>query len=199
MVSKGEQTRHEILATAVERARQLGLEGLSIGGLARAVGMSKSGLFAHFGSKQGLQCSVLEAAADGFVDAVVRPALRAPRGEPRLRALFDRWLAWVDHPDVAGGCPFAAAAWEFDDRPGPVRELISRKLAELQEVLARSARLAIAEGHFRADLDPLQFAFEVHGMLLEHHLHHKLLARPDASDRARLGLERLLADAHPKT
>ena len=119
---RGTRTREAILARAVAVASEQGLEGLSIGALADDLGMSKSGLFAHFRSKEGLQIAILEMAGARMVDEVVRPALAAPRGEPRVRALFDRWLAWEQSPSLPGGCPFMAASFELDDRPGPVRD-----------------------------------------------------------------------------
>src|SRR5712691_7251134 len=118
---KGANTRHAILTHATGLASQVGLTGLTIGALADHLRLSKSGLFAHFRSKEALQIQVLEHAAASFVEAVVRPALPLPRGEPRMRALFERWLEWDQSGALPGGCVFVAAATELDDRPGPVR------------------------------------------------------------------------------
>ncbi|HXI20661.1 MAG TPA: hypothetical protein VNH46_06230, partial [Gemmatimonadales bacterium] len=121
-MSKGLETRDTILHHATQLASKVGLCGLTIGTLAEDLALSKSGLFAHIGSKEQLQILVLERAAHDFIEAVVRPALREPRGEPRIRALFERWLAWDRDGLLPGGCVFVAAASELDDRPGPVRD-----------------------------------------------------------------------------
>src|SRR5262252_11254590 len=126
-MGKGELTRQAILERATALASRVGLEGVSIGRLSEELGLSKSGLFAHFGAKQALEVEVLRFAADRFVDGVVRPALAAPRGEPRVRAVFERWLAWDRRSRVVpGGCLFVAAATELDDRPGPARDELVR-------------------------------------------------------------------------
>ena len=121
-MGKGDQTRDAILERAVRLASQVGLEGLTIGRLAGALDLSKSGLFAHFASKETLQVQTLERAAERFVEVVLRPALAEPRGEPRLRALFERWLRWPQEVSQPGGCIFVQAAVELDDRPGPARD-----------------------------------------------------------------------------
>src|SRR5262245_409254 len=124
---KGEQTRDAVLAEALAQSSQLGLRGITIGGLAESMGMSKSGLFAHFGSKEGLQVAVMDFAIDRFIRVVLAPALTAPRGEPRVRALFDRWLGWDGYSDYAlpGGCVFVGVTTEFDDEPdGAVRDKV---------------------------------------------------------------------------
>ena len=196
MVTKGERTRNDILDTALLRALQVGLEGLSIGPLAADVGMSKSGLFANFGSKEGLQVAVLEHAATQFVDGTVRPALSAPRGEPRVRALFVAWLDWAERGvSRSGGCLFSQTAWEYDDRPGPVRDRLSQILGDWVGALARAADIARQQGHFRVDLDPDSFAQHLHGLQLAFHLHARLFRDPAARRRAEQGFEILLADA----
>src|ERR1700704_2875943 len=123
-MSKGATTRQAILSHALGLATKLGVEGLTIGRLADDLGMSKSGLFAHFRSKDVLQVEVLRMAAERFIETVTRPALTAPRGEPRVRALIDRWFSWEQSPPLPGGCPFTAAAFELDDRPGPARNFL---------------------------------------------------------------------------
>lgn len=192
-MSKGRQTREEILHVALNQASQLGLEGLSIGSLARLVGMSKSGLFAHFGSKRDLQMAVIDRAADVFIDTVIKPAVRQTRGEPRVVALFENWLTWTEGAALEGGCVLSSTPWEFDDRPGPVRDLLEQTLSELHHTLAKAARIAVHQSHFRADLDPEQFAFEMHAILLGYHVQARLFRRPDAPTRARKAFERLLA------
>src|SRR5262245_33065172 len=151
-MGKGAETRERILDQAVRVASRDGLEALSIAGLASELGLSKSGLFAHFGSKDALQVQVLEAATARFRESVIRPALRATRGEPRLTALFERWVAWTDDPDIPGGCVLVAAAAEFDDRPGPQRDYLVASQRDWLATLAKAVSLAIEVGHFRADV-----------------------------------------------
>lgn len=191
-MSKGERTRAEILELALNQASRLGLEGLSIGSLAREMGMSKSGLFAHFGSKRELQLAVIELAAEVFVDTVIRPAIVRPRGEPRIRALFENWMTWTARAALDGGCVLSSTPWEFDDRPGPVRDLLEQTLAELHHTLAKAARIAIHEHHFDPGLDVEQFAFELHAVMLGYHVQWRLFRHPDAPDRARRAFERIL-------
>jgi AcrR family transcriptional regulator len=191
-VAKGEQTRDAILDTALVLASTGGLESLSIGALAQAVGLSKSGLFAHFGSKEDLQIAVLRTAAERFVAEVIAPALRAPRGEPRVRALFGRWLDW-EQGYLPGGCPFLAVASELDDRPGRVRDYLVQSQRDWLDALANAARIAVAEGHFRADLDCDQLAYELYSIILAFHQFHRLLRDPSTGDRCRRSFEELLA------
>lgn len=189
---KGDVTKGAVLDEATALARRVGLGGLTIGVLATQTQMSKSGLFAHFGSKETLQIEVLDHAVAVFTDEVIRPALAAPRGEPRLRAVFDHWLAWGAAP---GGCPFAAAAMELDDQPGPVRaRLVETQRAWLGS-LARVVEGGIAEGHFRADLDTHQFAQDLYGVMLGFHVTHRLLADTDAERHSRAALEALITAA----
>ena len=192
---KGDETRTAVLDHALREASRVGLEGLSIGNLARDLGMSKSGLFAHFQSKEALQVQVLEAAAARFVEAVVAPALREPRGEPRLRSLFQRWIGWSDTCRLPGGCIFAAAAAELDDREGPVRDTLVRFQRQWVDSLARAARTAVEAGHFRADADPEQLAHDLHGVIFAYHFANRLLREPRARPRAERAFEALLAAA----
>jgi AcrR family transcriptional regulator len=194
-MSKGEETRTAILDTALALASTGGLEGLSIGNLAREVGLSKSGLFAHFNSKENLQLQVLTTAAERFVAEVVTPALRRPRGEPRVRALFEHWLAWAKASYLPGGCPFVATAVELDDRPGPLRDYLVDAQSRWLGTMARAATIAVEEGHFRAGLDGEQFAYELYSILLAYHLFRRLLRDPRAEARSRSAFERLLASA----
>jgi AcrR family transcriptional regulator len=197
MGSKGALTKQHIVREAMKLASTVGLEGLSIGHLAQALELSKSGLFAHFGSKEVLQIEVLEAAVELFVEVVVRPALAAPRGEPRVRALFTNWLAWGRGELLPGGCLFVAASAEFDDRPGNVRDVLERSQREWTSTLRRAAELAMAEGHFRASLDPTQFAFELYSLLLGGHHYGRLLQDPDTADRTSRAFESLIEAARP--
>lgn len=196
-MAKGEATKDAILDRALSMATQTGLEGLTMGTLAKEVNLSKSGLFAHFQSKEQLQLDVLEMAAAKFVEKVVAPAIREPRGEPRVRALFERWLEWEAAKFLPGGCPFLAMASELDDRPGPLRDRLVVGQLDWLETLAKAARIAIAEGHFRADLDPYQFAYELKANILAYHQFSRLLRDPTAEQRARQAFESLLASSRP--
>lgn len=189
-MSKGEETRQAILDRAFELANVVGVTGLSIGRLAEATGLSKSGLFAHFGSKEALEVAVVEEAARQFVQAVMVPALREPRGEPRVRALFEQWLAWGQRP---GGCFFVGASAELDDRTGPARDALVRACKDWVDELAKAARIAVREGHFRSDTDSEQLAFEIYGIMNSGHLFHRFLREPVALERTRKAFERLLA------
>ena len=191
---KGARTKGEILDHATGLASQVGLTGLTIGVLADALNLSKSGLFAHFRSKEALQIDVLNHAADRFRTVVVRPALQEPRGAPRLRALFERWLEWGRTDALPGGCVFVAATAELDDRPGPVRE----RLVELQRdwvaTLAISFQKGVEAGLFRADADPAQLAQDLYGIMLSYHLHTRLLGDAGADARARRAFDRMIED-----
>jgi AcrR family transcriptional regulator len=192
---KGARTREVILATAVNLASRLGLEGLSIGTLADELRLSKSGLFAHFRSKEQLQYEVLSTARTLFIALVAAPALKAPRGEPRVRALFERWLDWSQADFMQGGCLFVTASIEFDDRPGVLRDFLVESQREWLATLARAARVAVEEGHFRPGLDPEQFAHEMYGAGLAYYHATRLLRDPKAPLRGRQSLENLIAQA----
>ncbi|MBU1238058.1 MAG: TetR/AcrR family transcriptional regulator [Gammaproteobacteria bacterium] len=196
-MSKGEETRAAILDAAVMQASEAGFESLTIGSLAERTGMSKSGLFAHFGSREELQVAAVEAAAGRFTEAVFLPALKVRRGLPRLRALFDYWLDWTQRSGLPHGCPIHAAAVEFDDRPGPVRDAVVAHFRSLEEGLARAVGLAIEQGHFRANFDVDQFVFDMMGIVHAYHYRSRLLRRNDAILRARESFERLVATAAP--
>jgi AcrR family transcriptional regulator len=194
-LSKGEQTREAILTHALGLATRIGFEGLTIGRLADDLGMSKSGLFAHFRSKEALQLGILELAGARMIETVVKPALTARRGEPRVRALFENWLAWEQSPSLPGGCPFMAASFELDDRPGPVRDFVVQSLRDWMDTMAGAARIAIQEGHFRADLDTEQFAHDCQGILLAFAHASRLLRDPRARERATTAFEALVRAA----
>ncbi len=194
-MSKGEVTRNAILEHASSLATKVGLEGLTIGRLAEDLGLSKSGLFAHFQSKEALQLAVVEYAAERFIDAAVKPSFTAPRGEPRVRALFENWLSWPRRSGLAAGCFFVAASVELDDRPGPVRERLVQLQRDWLDAIAQAVRIAIAEGHFRKDVDPDQFAYETYGIMLITHHCARLLRDPAAEGRARTAFESLLTRA----
>src|SRR4029079_12539542 len=191
-MGKGELTRQAILERATALASRHGLEGVSIGHLAEELGLSKSGLFAHFGSKEVLQVEILRFAAERFVEHVVRPALAQPRGEPRVRAIFERWIAWRTSHSVpgrsllaAGGSALVAAASELADRPGPARDELVRLQRDWLDSIAISFRSGITEGHFRADCDPEQFAYDLYAVALGLHHARRLLRNPAPNARAR--------------
>lgn len=192
---KGEQTRSAVVETALGLASTHGLHGLSIGDLASRTGLSKSGLFAHFGSKEHLQQAVLEAAAERFVDRVVRPALKAPRGLTRMRALFDNWLDWLkgSERDGPGGCPILGAAFELDDQTGPLRDMLVCQQKDWLASIGRMVEGAKLTGEIRADIDTAQVAFELQGIALASHFSAHLVGDPMAEPRARAAFEGLLA------
>jgi AcrR family transcriptional regulator len=191
-VSKGERTHTAILDHATGLASQVGLTGLTIGALAEDLRLSKSGLFAHFQSKEALQIEVLNHAAQRFSDTVVRPALREPRGVPRLRALLERWVDWERDVALPGGCIFVAATAELDDRPGPVRDRLVALQRDWIDVLSTSFRKGIDSGAFRADADPDQFAQDLYGIMLALHFHRRLMRDAGAEARARRAFDTLL-------
>lgn len=191
-MSKGERTKTAILDHATGLASQVGLTGLSIGVLADDLRLSKSGLFAHFHSKEALQIDVLNHAAHRFSEMVVRPALHEPRGAPRLRALFERWLKWENDIALPGGCVFVAATTELDDRPGPVRDRLVALQQEWIDTLRISFRKGIEAGLFRADANAEQFAQDMYGIMLALHFHRRLMRDREADTRARRAFDALL-------
>ena len=190
-MSKGDETRQAVLDQAVEIAGRLGVAGLTIGSLATATGLSKSGLYAHFRSLEALQLAVMGEARERFVERVIRPALAAPRGVPRIRTVFEGWLA-VSNSGSAG-CLFVSASTEFDDQPGAVRDQLVRDHWDLADSLAQMYRSGAKDGQLRDAESPEQFAHDLHGILLAHFHAHRLLHDPTADDRARYAFERLLA------
>lgn len=193
---KGEQTRQGILETALAEASMTGLSGLSIGVLADKVAMSKSGLFAHFDSKQDLQLQVLQTARQLFVEGVIAPALQRTRGEPRVQALFDNWLAWSESSYLPGGCPFVSAAVELDDQPGPLRDYLVQSQKDWLDTLATAARISIEEGHFHSDLDADRFAFDFYSIILAYYHFSRLLNDPETIGRCRRAFADLLERSH---
>ena len=187
-MGKGQDTRQEILDTALALVSTEGLEPVSIGKLAQQVGMSKSGLFAHFESKEDLQICVLHEASDRFVRKVLAPALGKPRGEPRLRAFFNNWIDW-ENGEFPGGCVFHAAAAELDDQPGPVRDVLVEIQRDLFDAIATMVRAGIESGKFRDGLEPEQCSFELLSMLAGYSRLSRLLRMPNAEARARLAFD----------
>lgn len=191
-MSKGEQTRKHIIDHAFTMAAEIGLEGVSLGVLATKTGLSKSGLFAHFQSKESLQLAVVEEACERFTAIVMIPALREPRGEPRIRALFERFMVWTAS-HKPGGCIFQSLSQEYDDRPGPVRDRVIAAQQEWLDSIKRVAAGGVEQGDFRADLDPDLFAFEFQALLMAHQYVGKLLEDPNAAALGKASFEALLA------
>lgn len=187
ITAKGEETREAILDRAVDLASAEGLEGLTIGRLASELEMSKSGLFSHFGSKEGLQLATVAAAAERFRRDVVEPVLEMPDGAGRLRAMLDAYLDHVDVGGYSGGCFWAATAAEFDDRPGPVRDAIA---ANLDAWLAELERQAEAAGI----ADPERVAFELYSVVMGANARHRLTGDRRVFDLARVSIDRALAE-----
>ncbi len=197
-MGKGEQTRQLILDEAISVASRIGLESLSIGLLADRTKLSKSGLFAHFGSKEEMQLAVIEEAERRFTQIVVLPALSQARGLTRLRAMFGNWLNWTNSLDLPGGCLLMAASIEFDDRPGAVRDAVSAGQRRWRDTLAGAIRLAVASGELAGDADAEQIAFEIVGMALATQQATRLLGEHDAQARAMAAFERLVRHHAPQ-
>ena len=195
-MSKGQQTKAAILDEAVGIASRVGFNALTIGQLAESTGMSKSGLFAHFRSKEALQLDTLHRAQERFNDLVIRPALSAPRGRPRVEALFDHWLEWETEA-LTGGCIFVTATIEFDDQPGPMRDAVVRCQQDWLEFVASVARTAVTEGDFRTDLDTERFAFQLQGLMLGYHHAGRLMRDPRAREHTQRALDDLLDASTP--
>jgi len=190
-LQKGQQTRAAILDAALGLASSIGLEGLSIGALAEVTQMSKSGVFAHFGSREELQISVVREYHNKFEEEVFFPAIHEARGLPRLRGLFENWIKRVS-VEIDAGCIYISGAVEFDDRPGPVRDALASMVRDWHAALEKSIRIAIDEGHLKPGTDPLQMLFEMHGLILALHHDARFLRQPGALDRARTAFERIV-------
>ncbi len=188
---KGRQTRSAILDAALQLAAEKGLEGLSMGVLAEALHMSKSGVFAHFGSREALQLCVIREYNDRFAIEVFQPALRQPRGLPRLQSLFQRWVHRVSD-EIDSGCLYISGAVEFDDRPGPVRDALVTMVQAWQQALHRAMELSIQVGHLQAQTDTRQLLFEVHGLVLALHHDARFLRQADVLQRAQVAFERVV-------
>jgi len=189
---KGQQTKAVIIDAALNLAAQIGLEGLSIGALAEVTQMSKSGVFAHFGSREELQISVVREYHTRFEQEVFYPALKAERGLPRLRALFANWMKRTS-AEIDSGCIYISGAVEFDDRPGPVRDALADSVNTWLAAVYRAVVQAKAEGHLREDADEKQIAFEIHALILALHYEARFLRSPDSLARANTGFNNILA------
>ncbi|MDE2772585.1 MAG: TetR/AcrR family transcriptional regulator [Gemmatimonadota bacterium] len=191
-MNRGKITRERLLEVAARTAGSVGLEGLTIGTLAHSAEMSKSGVFAHFGSKEELQLAVVASARQRFIQDVLEPSYEAPVGSPRLHALFERWMDWAEGKSVPGGCPILAASLEFSGRPGVVRDRVAHLQGELTTAVEKTVKIAVEEGHFRMDLDVVQFAYQMHCLVLGFQLRHHLLRRGDARACARAAFDYLV-------
>ena len=182
-LQKGQQTKAAIVDAALGLATQIGLEGLSIGALAEVMQMSKSGVFAHFGSREELQISVVREYHTRFEDEVFYPAMNAPRGLPRLRTMFDNWMKRTS-AEIDSGCIYIGGAVEFDDRPGPVRDALASSVGTWLTAMRRAIEIAKVEGHLRPDTDAHQMAFEIHALILALHYEARFLRAPGSLERA---------------
>lgn len=194
-MGKGAKTREAILDRAVSIASRSGLSGLTIGGLAKDLDLSKSGLIAHFGTKEALDLAVLQAGAEIFSNHVVVPAGKSEPGEPRVRALFDGWIRYANLKQLPGGDLFFGAIAELDDRPGVCRYYVARVQKDWLQTIENATREAMAQGHFRDNLDPSQIAFNVVAILQGYHVYSRMLNDPLAARRANGAFEALIARA----
>lgn len=191
VLQKGQQTRAAILDAAFSLATHLGLEGLSIGALAEATGMSKSGVFAHFGSREELQISVIHEYHARFEQEVFYPALQAPRGVARLRALFGHWMQRTS-TEIDSGCIYISGAVEFDDRPGPVRDALASSVRTWHAAMRRAIAQCKECGELRPDVNEDQMLFEIHGLILALHYAARFLQTPGSIERALTGFDNIL-------
>jgi AcrR family transcriptional regulator len=191
-MSKGEQTRQKILNRALAMASEVGMEGLSIGALAEEASLSKSGLFAHFKSKEALQLEVLQEAINLFTAQVVQPVLATPRGELRLHKLFDQYLIWLRGDDDRLGCPFQKMAAEYNNRESPVRDRLVESMTDWREQVTRIVAGAVGTGYLRADLNVGMFVYEFAGIAMVFQQSCRLMRDPQAEPRARAVFEALL-------
>jgi AcrR family transcriptional regulator len=190
-MSKGFKTKEIILKAGLEITSKFGLESLSIGELAKSVGMSKSGLFSHFKSKETLQIMVLDYASESFTEKVVKPAITKERGLPRLKEMMKLWKSWSEN-DLAGGCPFISAIVEYDDRPGKIHEHLKTIQAQMISTFERSIKISIEEKHLGSKTDAKQFAYSLYSNMIGFHVYNRLLKDKNSKDYFQVNLERLI-------
>lgn len=196
---KSDSTHQRILGRGLEIVSERGLAGVSLGGLAERAELSKSGLFAHFRSKEELQIELLRAAEEALRREVVLPAMEEPEGLPRLRALVGRWLGWASRSGLPGGCPLYGAAFELDDaEEGCVRDYLAESQRGWSGMLVGLVNEAMALGHLGDDLDAVQFVWELNGVYLSHHVSQRLTRDPEADARALAAFETLVASSRPE-
>lgn len=190
-LQKGQQTKQAIVDAALGLATQIGLEGLSIGVLAEVMHMSKSGVFAHFGSREELQISVIREYFNRFEQEIFAPAMLQPKGLPRLKTLFDNWMKRVA-VEIQSGCIFISGAVEFDDRTGPVHDALASSVKTWLKAVFRAVVQAKVCGHLGTDADEQQIAFEIHGLILALHYEARFLKNPGSIERANVGFANIL-------
>jgi len=189
---EGSKTKKRVLNSALDIVSESGLELLTIGKLADSTGMSKSGLFAHFKSKEKLQLEVLQHAAAIFTDTVLKPSLKKPRGLPRIRAVYENWNMWADN-ELPGGCVFIAASFEYDDRHGPVRDYLYDIQSKWINSLSRIANHAVQAGVFKPSTDCDQFAYELFSLMIGYHHFKRMLTSDRAKSMQDLAFENLIS------
>jgi AcrR family transcriptional regulator len=197
MAKKSASTHRRILESGLEIASERGLAEVTLGELAKRAELSKSGLFAHFRSKEDLQIELLRAAEEAVRREALFPAMEAPEGLPRLRAVVGRWLGWAGRSGLPGGCPLFSAAFELDDVEGPVHDYLTESIKELSGALEGLVREAVDLGHLRGDLDVVQFVWELEGIYMSHHLSQRLMRDPEADARAHAAFEALISSSLP--
>ncbi len=195
-MSKGKSTKKQILDTAVRIASTFGIQGITIGKLAGATGMSKSGLFAHFEKKDNLQLEIMKLASENFVETVFIPAFKKQKGEERILAMFENWMSYLnDGQTLPGGSIFISASFELDDRPGELRSFVQKSQEDLIRNIAKAASLAIEVGDFRKDLNPDEFAKRLYSYVLGYHHYKRMLNHPDSDSFIRKAFCDLVGDA----
>ena len=196
-MKKGDETKQKILGIGFELASKLGLECLTIGIMAKAADMSKSGLFSHFQSKENLQLKVMDHAGEIFNEQVIIPALMTRAGIPRVKKIMENWVDWTQQQ--SGGCIFVAAAAEYSDRPGLVRDCIREQHDKWIDCLSRIAGSAVKVGDFRPDTDCDRFAFELYALILGFFLYHNSLNYTGAKEMMFQSFDRLIESYLPDT
>ena len=186
------ESKEKILNVALGLSSKFGLVNLSIGELAKVVGMSKSGLFGHFKSKEALQKMVLDFAAHHFINTVVKPALKKERGIPRLEAIVDNWITWSLEAHL-GGCPIVTAAIEFDDRPGALRDHVQFLKTEMIKGFEKTTKIAVIEGHLDKNLDCEQFVFELYSLMIGFHIYGRLMNEEMAKEKFKKSFKGLIS------
>jgi AcrR family transcriptional regulator len=189
-MANGISTKHDIIERGLEMASQLGLECITIGLLAKETNLSKSGLFAHFKSKENLQLEILKHAANDFTQKVIHPALKVPGGIERIKTLVKNWIEWGNK--ISGGCIFVTAGTEYSSRPGKVRNLLIQQQEQWIDALRRIASSAIKVGEFKEGIDVDQFAFDLYSLLLGFHYYYKLLDDKQVTQKQEVALDQLL-------
>jgi AcrR family transcriptional regulator len=190
-MNKTADTKNHILDTALNLVRSIGFESISIGELAKKVGMSKSGLFAHFKSKETLQIMIIDHASFSFTKKVLVPAIKKKRGLTRLNAIIDNWVLW-SLKDLNGSCPLIAAAIEFDARPGVVKQRVQEHIGSLHQIIKRACKVAVEEGEFGLNADTDQMAQEIFSFVLSYHIYKKTLNDSKADKRFKKSIKDLI-------